>query len=447
MLRPRPLRVLPPAVRLVLGLAALVGVGTLLLMLPGVGAYGPLPFSVALFTATSALTVTGLSLIAPGRDLTPAGQVLLLILTQVGGLGFMVLAVLALSLVGRRVALVSRLALRDSMGLLSPRAILRLTRQVIVAILIIEGLGALALWAHWVNDLGAGRALLYGAFHSVAAFCNAGFDLFGGLPEYPHGLPNDDLTLTILGALIFLGGLGIPVLDDLLTWPRDHRLSLHTRLTLVVILFLIVFGALALWLSEVRPGGLVAGLPAPRQLSLALFQSISARTAGFMAGPTFPDLQPASQMVMILLMFIGSAPASMGGGITTGTFAVLLISVWSYARGLQQPIVAGRRLSDAAIRRAAAILTISLAVVVTATWLILLAQPVSLDQALFEVISAFATCGLSLAFTDDLNGFSQAVIMLVMFWGRLGPLTIIIALARQAPPARVKYPEEQVFIG
>lgn len=429
------------ALRLVAGLALLVAAGTLLLSLPGV-ATRPLPLNEALFTATSALAVTGLSTITPARDLTTFGQAVLLVLIQVGGVGFMAAAVIVLRLLGRKISLVDRLALRDSLGLLEPRAILRVTGRVVVTALAIEAAGAFLLWLNWRGQLGDGHAAFYGLFHAISAFCNAGFDLFGGLPGY-SGIPTDGPTLVVLSGLIVLGGLGIPVLGDLLMWPsRRQRLSLHSRITLTLYAVLTLLGALGLWLAETQAGGALAGRP-----GLATFQAISARTAGFAGLPNLEQLAPASQVLTMGLMLIGSAPASMGGGITTGTLAVLLLSLWAYVQGRPAAQVGGRTIAVEAVRRASAILTVSLLVVGGATWLILISHPVTLDRALFEVISAFATCGLTLAFTGQLNPFGQAVIMLVMFWGRLGALTIVVALAQQAPPPLVTYPEEPLLIG
>jgi trk system potassium uptake protein TrkH len=183
-------------------------------------------------------------------------------------------------------------------------------------------------------------------------------------------------------------------------------------------------------------------------LGISLFQSVSARTAGFAGFESFAELTPASQLLMITLMFIGCAPASMGGGITTGTFAALTISLWAFARGRMEATIGGRTLAVGTMRKAAAVLTISLFVVLLATWLILMTHDTTLDAATFEVVSAFATCGLTLGLTSQLNLFGQLVICLVMFWGRLGALTIIVAIAREQGQARpVRYPEEQILIG
>jgi trk system potassium uptake protein TrkH len=440
--RPRPM---PAALRLVIGLAVLVAAGTSILMLPWMGTERPLTWNEALFTAVSALSVTGLSIITPVHDLSLAGQIVLLLLIQIGGVGFMVVAVIVFQVLGRRITLTDRLALTDSMGLLVPGAIVQLVRRVLLTVLLLEAIGAALLWIHWRDMLGPERALLYAIFHAVSAFCNAGFDLFTGLPDYPYGIPNDSITLAILGSLIFLGGLGIPVLAELLTFWRI-RFSLHTRITLTVVIILVSIGAGGLFLTEQQSGHLLEREPLDRQIALALFQSISTRTAGFSALQPLDELSPAGRLLTIVLMFIGCAPASMGGGITTGTFAVLMLAVGAYARGLASPQIGGRTLAPQTVRKAAAILTVSLLVVLTATWLILVTHEATLDDALFEVVSAFATCGLSLTLTGELNLFGQLVICVMMFWGRLGALTLVVALANQRPQL-VAYPEEQVLIG
>jgi trk system potassium uptake protein TrkH len=435
----------PSALRLVGGLALLVGVGTLALLLPGVGASGRLTLSEAMFTATSAASVTGLSVITPSTDLTLFGQAILLVLIQLGGVGFMALAVLTFWLLGRKVSLADRLALQESLGLALPRAILKIAGRSLLVVLAIEGLGALALWWHWRPLLGDQRALFYGLFHAVSAFCNAGFDLFAGLPGFPRGIPRDHTSLGILSVLIVAGGLGIPVWNDLF-WRRG-RLTLHSRVSLAAAATLILAGTFCIYVAERRPGGVLGNVPWPAGMFGAFFQSIAARTAGFSVLPSFSELTPATQWLISGLMFVGTAPASMGGGITTGTLAVLALSMWGYARGFPEARVGGRTIGRETVRRAIAILVVSLLLVGIATWVLLMTQRATMDQALFEVVSAFATTGLSLDFTGDLNWFGRLVIMGMMFWGRLGALTIFLALARQGRPQPVSYPEEQLLIG
>lgn len=440
----------PSALRLVAGLLVLIIIGTLTLFAAELGSARPLSMDEALFTAVSALTVTGLSTIFPGRDLTFAGQIVLMVLIQIGGVGFMVVTVIIFQLLGRSVLLQDRLALRDSLGLIRTTEIIWLTKRVLITVFILELIGAFLLWLNWRNTLplSEGQIIFYALFHSVSAFCNAGFDLFNGLPVFPTGVPSDAYTLGTLAALIFIGGLGIPVVSDLLTWPKQRTLSLHTRITLFIAVLLTVSGTVSMFLAESFHTGPVGDMPALQRLGLSLFQTISARTAGYAGFPAFETMAPASQLSLLALMFIGSSPASMGGGITTGTFAVMLVGVWSYVRGLPNPQLGNRSIGPASIRKAGAVLTVSLIVVITATFLILITHPdATLDKALFEVVSAFATCGLSLAFTGELNLFGQIVIMLVMFWGRLGAITIVAALAQPRRQSRVFYPEEQILIG
>ena len=338
----------PSALRLVVGLGTLVVLGTLFLLLPGVASTGHLTLGQAAFTATSAVSVTGLSVIMPAQDLTLMGQVILLVLIQLGGVGFMVLAVSMQWLLGRKIGLADRLALQSSMGLQLPRAILKTMGGTLLGVLVIEAVGALALWLHWRSLLGGERAFFYGVFHAVSAFCNAGFDLFTGTPDHLN-IPTDLVSLAIMGALIVAGGLGIPVWADLLF--RRKRWSLQTRVTLITSASLILFGTVGIVAAEASKGGLFADLPWYDALGHSLFQSISARTAGFTPWADLAAMHPAGQWVITALMLVGTAPASMGGGITTGTLAVLVITMWSYARGLEQPLVQGRALSQETVRR------------------------------------------------------------------------------------------------
>lgn len=435
----------PVAARIIGGLLALIAIGTALLTLPWVGARGPLTLNQALFTSVSALCVTGLSIITPALDLTWFGQFVLLVEVQIGGVGFMLLVIAVLRVLRRQVSLVDRLAVRDSLGLPEREQFAPIVGRVILTVIAVEGISALLLWLNWRNQLDDVSALWYAIFHAISAFCNAGFDLFAGLPQFPTGLPRDALSLIIIGTTIVLGGLGFPVLAELIHWRPRRRLSLHARLTLGISLVLLFGGALGYLIGEFRTRWAGAEVSVPQALLFALFQSASARTAGFALGD-LTTLEPASQLLTIALMFIGTAPASMGGGITTGTALVLLISVWAYARGGAKPVVGGRALAPDLLRRAAAVLTVSVVAVITATWLLLLTGNGTLQEMLFEVVSAFATTGLSLATTGKLNTFGQVVIMIMMIWGRLGALTIILALARRRPPEPMQYPEESLLI-
>lgn len=437
-------------IRLVTGLAVLILVGSGLLMLPGVSVERPLPFMDALFTATSALTVTGLTVVTTSTQFTPAGKWLILLLIQIGGVGYMAVVSILLRFIGRRISLVNRLALSSSLGLDRPTDILRVLRRTLLGVFIIEAIGALLLLVHWQRSgtVPPENGLLFAVFHGISAFCNAGFDLFAGQSAYPGGIPADSITLIIMGLLIITGGMGIPVLTDLFSWRAQRKLVPNTRVTVGIAAILIALGWLGLYLVETRSGGVLYAAPLEQKLVHTWFQSVSARTAGFPGFRDFTQITPPAQLLLIALMFIGCAPASMGGGITTGTFAVLVLALVSFGRGLPTAHVGRYAIAANTVRRAAAVLTVAIGVVLLATFLLLMTHEFTMNEALFEVVSAFATCGLSLGVTTELNTFGRILIMLMMFWGRLGALTIIIVLTRQNEPAGlVQYPETTILIG
>ena len=403
----------------------------------------------ALFTSTSAAAVTGLSLFPISTDLTLWGQIILMLLVQIGGVGLIVAVVLFFRLIGRQVTLAERLTVTSSLGLDRPEQIASIMVRAIGLMLAIEAVGAFLLFLHW-NSTGItppGQAAYYAIFHAVTAYCNAGFDLFWGLPQYPNGIPSDPLSLLIIGLLIILGGLGIPIYMDLI-FRRHRPFSLHTRVTVVVSLVLIALGWIGLLISEYRQTGVLTGMPFGQRVLLAWFQSVSARTAGFASLPGFSDINAPSIFLLIALMFIGTAPASTGGGITTGTFAVLWISVVSYARGLDHIRVGKNSLPQSLLIRSLVVFMVSFTWVTVATWLILLTNPFSLEQTVFEVVSAYSTTGLSLGITSALNFFGRLVIIFTMFAGRLGAITIMISLlSRDARHKLVDYPEKTILVG
>jgi len=439
---------IPVALRLVLGLALLVVVGTAILLLPGMTTK-PITLMESFFTATSAATVTGLSILTTSTDFTLLGQVVLLILIQMGGMGFMALMVLTLRLIGQKVSLRNRLAVSGTVGVENSTAVLPLLTRAFLGMLIIEAIGAVLLYIHWLTSgIVTENVAFYALFHAVSAFCNAGFDLFSGLPQYPDGLPSDNLTLIIMGWIVVVGGLGVPLFVNFAQRRTNRHLSINTRITLIVIVLLTLIGWFGLFIAESQPEGVIQHLPLTDRLVQTWFQSVSTRTAGFPGLDSFNNLTPESQLLVMVLMFIGCAPASMGGGITTGTFAVLTLVLVNYVKGRPDVQVYKRRVPRDLILRATAVLTISLGVVFVASWLILFSNNFDFNLVLFEVVSALATCGLSLGITGDLNTFGQLVLVFVMFWGRLGALTIVIALIQRRPAEQlVQYPEATVLIG
>lgn len=449
-------RLLPIPLRLVVALATLIALGTVLLLLPWMTTR-PISLIDAFFTSTSAAAVTGLGVVATSTTFTRPGQWVILCLMQFGGLGLLVTVVLTLRLLGRQISLVDRLAVSNSLGLASPKAVLDVLARTVTFMLVVEGIGTLVLWANWQlsGTVPPGDAWFYALFHAVAAFCNAGFDLFTGLPQYEQGVPADPITLLTLGLLVIVGGLGIPVYMELLhrrgeahTGKRLRRLSLNTRLALWSALFLLLVGWIGLLIGEYRLHGVLSDLPFWERVLRAWFQSASARTAGFAGLNDFGSLHQSSQLLLICLMFIGSAPASMGGGITTGTFSVLILAIWSMARGYDTVRAGHRTIAMGVIWRSVVVLLISLGVVIVATWLLLVTQQLPMAPVLFEVVSAFSTTGLSLGITGEFNVFGRLVLIALMFWGRLGAITImLVLLRRRGQETLVKYPEETVLVG
>jgi trk system potassium uptake protein TrkH len=438
---------LAPAFEIILGLLALVASGTALLALPWAGSAAALTLDQAAFTAVSALTTTGLSTIVPGRDLSTFGQIVLLLLMQLGGMGFMAFAVTIFRLLGRRVAFAERVALRDSLGLVDLNAIVRLTLRVLLGMLVIEAVGTLLLWLHWAEQFGTGRALYLALFHSVSAFCNASFDLFGGGgAALTNPFPADTYTLVVLALLIALGSFGIPVIADLVDWRTHPHFTLHTKLVISVWSVLTVIGTALLFLAESQGQHAFTEASPGRRLLLAFFHVVASRTSGFNVQP-IDQLAPASIMTLLSLMFIGGASASTAGGITAGTFAVLVLAAGAYVRGTDTIRFGKRAISPGSVQKAVAILLVSVVVVGVGALLLMLTHPVPFDRALFEAVSAFATCGFSLGLTGQLNGFGRLIVALLMLWGRLGPLTIVLAAARSRRAAPLSYPEERVLVG
>jgi trk system potassium uptake protein len=437
-----------PPKALVLGFAAIIAVGTLLLSLPVAAADGQrLSFIDALFTATSALCVTGLTVVETGARFSIFGQVVILVLLQVGGVGFITMAVVISVLIGRRVGLRERLLLQESLGYIKVQGMVRLALYILAVAVTAELVGFFLLWMRWQADFGAGQAAWFAVFHSVSAFVNAGFDLFGGLGQSSLEAYRADLLVNaVIGSLIVLGSLGLPVLDELVHWRRGRRLSLHTLLVLSVSALLLFSGAVLLFLTELEPHSTLAGLSWGERLLVAVFHSASARTGGF-STVSLADLSAASWLALMPLMFIGAATASMGGGVKTNVIGVLLATLWSVARGREAVEAFESTIPRETINKALAVMMGAVTFVMLMTITLTLSERLDPLQLMFEVISAFGTVGYSLGITPNLSTTGKLLIVLTMFVGRLGPLTLIAALARQQSTQLLHYPEEKILIG
>jgi trk system potassium uptake protein TrkH len=361
--------------------------------------------------------------------------------------GFIAFSVLLYRLVGRRITLQTRFIVQQSLGTHEASGVIQLALYVLGITLALEAIGALLLWLRWRTVMPDGEALWLAIFHAISSYCNAGFDLFAGAGRgVLFGFGADWVTLSVMGALIILGGLGITVMYDLWSYRFDHNLSLHTRLTLLLTLVLTLIGMTIMLLDSNYNAPIFNNMTHNERTAVELFTVVSARTAGLTVIP-LEQLSESVQLMILIWMFIGGAPASMAGGVTTSTLAVLLVAVVATARGHQAAVTFGRSLPSETIAKAVAIMTVSSLLVVVVTMILALRHEGSLFQVAFEVVSAFSNTGYSLNFTGELDSLGRYLIAFTMFWGRLGPLTIVIALAQSEQPTLIRYPEEAVIMG
>ncbi len=439
------MRLSPPRLVL-LSFAAAILVGSAVLSLPGMTVTaGSLPYVDALFTAASAVCVTGLVTVDTATVFTPPGKFVIAVLIQIGGLGIMTAATLLFLLAGRRIGLQGRLIIRESLGHIRLAGVVRLVVAVLAMTALFETAGTLVLAGDLMLNHGydATRALGYGAFHAVSAFNNAGFALFSNNLE---GFRDDTVVSLTIALLVVAGGLGFPVWLDLVSRRGRRLFSLQTKMVVLVSGSLIVVGTLAFLALEWTSPEL-AGLSLADKATVALFQGITPRTAGFNTVP-LANLAPGTVFLFVVLMFIGASPESTGGGIKTTTFGIIMASIWATARGASDVEFASRRIGQSQVVKALTVAVASAAFVMLITLLLLdTAQDIPLSVGLFEVVSAFGTVGLSLGLTPHLTLAGKLLIILTMYAGRVGTLTLGVALiARRRPLAR-RLPEELLPTG
>lgn len=440
-----------PSQILVIGFAALILLGALLLWLPLASASGKsLRYLDAVFTATSAVCVTGLVVIDTGTGFSFFGQLVILFLIQIGGLGFMTISTALALLAGKKIGLRERLLIQESLNYSKISGLVRLTKEILKVTLIFESIGAVFLMIGFLPEIPWPTAFYYGIFHAVSAFCNAGFDLFGRIHQPFSNLTtyaSNWLVLSTIATLIITGGLGFPVLLDLRNNLRGNRLSLHSRLVLTVTLILILIGAILFFFLEYDNYHTLKGQPLGVKILNSFFQSVTPRTAGFNS-LDISWMRETTLFLLIMLMFIGASPSSTGGGIKTTTFGALLITVWSMLRGRRETELFERRLPGEVVYKALAVAAISFSLVMLVTFILTVTEEASFLPILFETTSAFGTVGLSAGMTSSLSDIGRIFIILTMFSGRVGLFTIVSALTRGAQDeGSLRYIEEKISIG
>jgi len=438
------LRITPPQV-LVAGFAAIILTGAVMLTMPFAVRPGEeICFLTSLFTATSAVCVTGLVVVDTATHWSTFGHVIILVLIQIGGLGFMTMATFFALLLGRRIGLRQRLIIQESLNQTNVAGIVRLAKYVLLFTFIIEFLFALLLATRWSADLGWQKGLWYGLFHSVSAFNNAGFDLFGNFRSLTGYV--EDITVNLcITSLIIMGGIGFSVIVDLFQRRKNLRhLSLHTKLTLSVTGLLLFIGTFLIYFLEMD-NTLKPLSPAGKALA-AYFQAVTPRTAGYNT-LDIGALRPATQFLIVIMMFIGASPGSTGGGIKTTTFGALVVAVWSMAKGKTDAEIFHRRVGQEQIYKSVAILLLAASLVVTVSLLLLMTEEADFLAVLFETTSAFGTVGLTMGLTPKLTAAGRILIILTMFLGRVGPLTVAFALAQRRRKTSLRFPEEKILVG
>ncbi len=427
----------------------LILVGTLLfVVLPTTKK--PVSLVDALFTVTSAITATGLTVIDTAKDLTLTGQLLVLLLIQIGGLGYMTLTTFFLIILGRRIGLKERLVLSESLNYPGLYGLVRFLKRVMVFVFLVEILGSILLFLDFGKGYPFERAILLSVFHSVSAFNNAGFSLFSNSLVDFRG----DLYLNlVVSALIVTGGLGFFVINDLYLFLKGEirRLSTHSKLVLWTTAVLILGGWALLLLTELFHYAGIWSLGWKERLLGTFFLSVSSRTAGFNT-VDLTTLSESTQFLLTLLMFVGASPGGTGGGIKTTTLAVVLLSILSYIKGLSEVVVFNRSIPKTQIHRAMVVITLSLAYISAVNLLIDRLEEKDFLKTMFEVISAFSTTGLSLgaeeglSFSSNFSPLSKLLIVLTMIVGRVGTLSFAIAMIGRERGPRVKHPEARLLL-
>ncbi len=444
--RPQPRRFRLSPLVLVGGFLGVIALGTFLLALPVASQSGQATPPVdALFTATSAVCVTGLVVVDTADYWSTFGQVVILVLIQLGGFGFMTSATLFLLALRRRISLRGRLLVGQEMGLQRPGGLVRIVRQMALFTLVAELAGAAVFLVRFGQQLPIGRAVWTSFFQSISAFNNAGFDVFGGFRSLT-GYQQDPLVLLPTALLIIAGGISFVVVADVVRARSWARLRLDSKLVLVTSGVLLVLGTVIFMLTEYADPDTLGMMSFPQKLMNSFFQSVTARTAGF-STVNMAGVASYALFFTMLLMFIGGASGSTAGGIKVNTFGLLVATVWSSIRGREVPVAFRRQLTAGQVFRALSVIMLSLAVLSVVVFLLTVTETGHFLDILFEAVSAFGTVGLSTGITPGLSVAGRFILVVTMLVGRLGPLTLVLSLVQRQRPATHLYPTEQIRIG
>ncbi|WP_029233126.1 TrkH family potassium uptake protein [Butyrivibrio sp. VCB2006] len=433
-------------------------IGTFLLMLPVCSATGEAtPFLTALFTATTSVCVTGLVVVDTYMHWSFVGQLIILILVQIGGLGMIAVASMLMMLTGRKFSLTDRMLLRDAFNLNSESRLLSFLAAVLKGTFLVEGIGALLYSIAFIPEFGVKKGLWSAIFNAVSAFCNAGMDVIG--PNSMANYRNNPLVMAVTMLLIVMGGIGFVVWFDVIDKSREGvkkgfsplkvigRLSEHAKLVLSFSLALILGGMVLFMITEYNNPGTIGEMSIGGKLTNSLFQSITLRTAGF---TTFPqeNLTVASCLVSYILMFIGGSPIGTAGGVKTVTMFLLIMNLRTYVSHQDEKVIFKRRVSEESMRKASAVVFVGVVAVFILTIILSIVNPVPMEDALFEIVSACGTVGLSRGLTSSLGTAGQIVVIISMYLGRIGPISLVALFSRSKEHNNlINYSEGIFYVG
>lgn len=430
------------------GFVLIILLGTFLLMTPAASkSHTVTPFADSMFTALSATCVTGLVVVDTFTHWTLFGQLVILTLIQIGGLGFITIGV-AFSLVLRnRIGLKARGLMQESINSAKIGGIIKLAKKILIGTLYIEGIGSILLAIRFSFDMGALKGIYYGIFHAISAFCNGGFDLMGCNEPYSSltAYVTDPFVNIVIDALIIIGGIGFIVWDDIsVNKLHFKKYRLHTKVVLTTTIFLLLSGTVLFYITEYN--NTMKGMNVGERILASLFSATTARTAGFNTIDT-ASLTGASKVLTMMHMFIGGSPGSTAGGIKTTTLFILVVSLWSGITNRHKTSIFKRRFEDDAIKKASTVFLLNLLLAVTACFAILAINNLPMEDIFFEVFSAIGTVGMSTGITRSLNLASRIIIMLLMFCGRVGSLSFALTFLQKKKDPPVYYPAEEISVG
>lgn len=432
-----------------MGYISIIIIGTILLMLPIASKSGESAgFVTALFTAVSTSCVTGLVVVDTATNWTLFGQIVIITLIQIGGLGFMTIATMFSIFLKRKMGLRAREVMVESINTEHIGSIMNLTKKIVAGTAIFEGIGAILLATRFIPEFGWAKGIWYSVFHSVSAFCNAGFDLMGIKEKYTSLVPfaDDAVVIITISFLVIIGGIGFLVWDDVSKKKLKFKYyQLHTKIVLTVTAILLAVPTVLFLIFE--RGFTNEGLGIGQSILNSIFDSVTARTAGFNSTDT-AALAPASKILTVFLMFIGGSPCSTAGGIKTTTLAVIAMSTFNGITHRQSQGIFGRRLEKDAIHKASSVVFTNMSLAIIGIIAILAIQPnLDIGDIIFECVSAIGTVGMTTGITRDLATASRLIIAFLMFCGRVGSVSFALALMEKKAAPPVKNPREKITIG